>query len=152
MPAIASRTTPGIVALEQIVRLYYAFFNERRFAEIEQLIDPQAVFHTVPTRQRLVGRAGYRALAFAWINAFDDARLELTSMRVLDGYLVETEFTGHGTHTGDLVLGDELVIPATNRVVELPFRDRLEFADGVLVSAQLDFDSTELRTRLFGAR
>jgi len=35
---------------EETARLYYQLFNERRLDEAGQLIDPQAVFHYLPTR------------------------------------------------------------------------------------------------------
>jgi predicted ester cyclase len=134
---------------EQIARLYYQLFNERRLDEAGALIDPQAVFHYLPTRQRLVGRAGYRALAAAWLNAFEDAQLDVQSIR-LDGPIVDVEFTGRGTHTGDLVLGEAMSLPATGRSTQLPFHDRLEVRDGLIVSAELDFDVDEMKRRLLG--
>jgi len=134
---------------EQIARLYYQLFNERRLDEAGQLIDPQAVFHYLPTRQRLMGRAGYRALAAAWLNAFEDAQLDVQSIQV-DGAVVHVEFVGHGTHTGDLVLGEELSLPATGRFTSLPFHDRLEVRNGLIVSAELDFDVEEMTRRLLG--
>src|SRR5688572_31658720 len=104
---------------EQLARLYYQLFNERRLDEAGELVDPQAVFHYLPTRQRLMGRAGYRALVAAWLNAFEDARLEITAIRV-SGDLADVDFIGHGTHTGELVLGEALSLPATGRATHLP--------------------------------
>lgn len=40
--------------------------------------------HSVPTGQRLRGRAGYRALAATWLNAFEDGLVETVSLRELD--------------------------------------------------------------------
>jgi hypothetical protein len=80
---------------EQIARRYYQLFNERQFDEAAALVDRQAVFHYLPTRQKLLGRAGYRALVAVW-------------------------------HTGDLVMGEALTIPATGRTADLPFTDLLE--------------------------
>lgn len=134
---------------EQIARRYYQLFNERRLDEAGQLIDPQASFHYLPTRQRLVGRAGYRALTAAWLAAFENARLDVRSLRV-HGKVVEVDFVGHGTHSGDLVLGEALTIPATGRTTELLFHDRLEIEDGLIVSAELDFDVEEMKKRLLG--
>lgn len=134
---------------EETARLYYQLFNERRLDEAGQLIDPQAVFHYLPTRQRLMGRAGYRALAAAWLNAFEDAQLDVQSIR-LDGRIVDVEFIGRGTHTGELVLGEALALPATGRSTQLPFHDRLEVRNGLIVSAELDFDVEELKGRLLG--
>lgn len=134
---------------EQIARLYYQCFNERRLDEAAGLVDPQALFHYVPTRQRLVGRAGYRALVAAWLYAFEDAQLEIQSVAT-NGTLVDIEFIGRGTHTGDLVLGDALSIAATGRAAHLPFHDRLEIRDGLIVSSELDFDVEEMKRRLLG--
>jgi hypothetical protein len=139
---------PPVVTIEQIARRYYAAFNERRPAEAEQLVDAQAVFHYLPTKQRLIGRAGYRALAAAWLNAFADARLEIQSIACPAAVTLDVQFLGLGTHTGDLVLGETLVVPPTDRAVELPFHDRLTIAGGLITASQLDFDIVELRKRL----
>ena len=135
---------------ERIARRYYQLFNERRLDEAEQLVDPQAVFHYLPTRQRLVGRAGYRALTGAWLQAFTDAQLEVQYVHVLDTSVVRIEFVGGGTHTGDLVLGDALTIPATGRTAALPFHDRLDIRGGLVVTSELDFDIDEMKRRLLG--
>jgi len=134
--------------LLDLARRYYDYFNERRFDEAGQLVDPQAVFHYVPTKQRLVGRAGYRALVAAWVIAFEDARVEIVAVRPVNDATVEVEFIGHGTHTGDLVLGEALVIPARGSRAELPFTDTLTFSAGLIVQSQFDFDVEELQRRL----
>lgn len=134
---------------EELARLFYRYFNERRLDDAAQLVDPQASFHYVPTRQTLVGRAGYRALVAAWLTAFADARLDIQTLAA-DGPIVLVDFIGHGTHTGDLVLGDAISIPATGRAAHLPFRDRLEVRDGLVVSSELNFDIQEMQRRLLG--
>jgi limonene-1,2-epoxide hydrolase len=133
----------------QIARLFYQYFNERRLDEAAELVDPQASFHYVPTRQRLVGRAGYRALVAAWLQGFEDAQLEIQSVAA-DGGIVQVDFIGRGTHTGDLVLGDAMSVPATGRNANLPFRDRLDIRDGLIISSELDFDLEEMKRRLLG--
>jgi predicted ester cyclase len=133
----------------QIARLFYQYFNERRLDEAAELVDPQVSFHYVPTRQRLVGRAGYRALVAAWLQAFEDAQLEIQSVAA-DGGIVRVDFIGRGTHTGDLVLGDAMSVPATGRNANLPFRDRLDIRDGLIISSELDFDLEEMKRRLLG--
>lgn len=134
---------------EELARLFYRYFNERRLDDAAQLVDPQASFHYVPTRQTLVGRAGYRALVAAWLTAFADARLDIQTLAA-DGPIVLVDFIGHGTHTGNLVLGDAISIPATGRAAHLPFRDRLEVRDGLVVSSELNFDIQEMQRRLLG--
>ncbi|MBI1873776.1 MAG: ester cyclase [Acidobacteria bacterium] len=133
---------------EQIARRYYQLFNDRRFTEAEELVDAQAVFHYLPTRQRLVGRAGYRALAAAWLTAFEDAHLEIRSVRVINEQTVEVDFLGRGTHTGDLVLGDALTIPATGQSAQLPFRERVTVRDALILEVQLDFDVQQMKKKL----
>jgi len=134
--------------LPDLARRYYAYFNERRFDEAGQLVDPEAVFHYVATQQRLVGRAGYRALVAAWVIAFDDAWVEIRSIRQTDDHVVRVDFVGHGTHTGDLELGEALVIPATGISAELPFTDTLTFRGGLITESRFEFDVVELRRRL----
>ena len=138
------------MTLIQLGRRYYDSFNERRLDDAEKLVDPYAVFHYVPTMQRLIGRAGYQALAAVWLEAFEDARLEIQSIRAEGDRTLHVEFLGRGTHTGDLALSERIVIPATGRTVELPFHDRLTIVDGLIVESELDFDLAELKQRLLG--
>lgn len=133
---------------EQLVRRYYRLFNERRLDEAGELVDIQALFHYLPTNQRLVGRAGYRALAAAWLIAFEDAKVDIQSVQRLDDHTVRVTFIGCGTHTGDLELGEALVIPATGRRAELVFQDTLEVRDNRIMRVEFDFDVLELKRRL----
>ena len=150
MPALSPSDADVAVAVEPLARRYYRLFNERRLDEAGLLVDRQAAFHYLPTRQRLIGRAGYRALVAAWLNAFEDAYLDITAVRVIDNSTCDVEFIGSGTHTGDLVLGEWVTIPATGRAADLPFRDRLRFQNGLVVSSELAFDLAEMRRRLLG--
>ena len=150
MPPLDRIDTRAAAATEMLARQFYQLFNERRLDDAGQLVDRQASFHYLPTRQRLIGRAGYRALVAAWLNAFEDAWLEVTAVRTLDEETCDVEFIGSGTHTGDLVLGEWITIPATGRAADLPFRDRLRFQNGLLVSSELAFDLAEMRRRLLG--
>lgn len=148
-PEKSTAEARGMTAAEQVARRYYQLFNERELDKAGALVDLQASFHYLPTKQRLLGRAGYRALAAAWLIAFEDAHLEITAVRPIDEHTVQVCFVGRGTHTGDLVLGEAMTIPATGRRAELEFIDTLEIRDGRLVRSELDFDVEELRRRLF---
>jgi hypothetical protein len=136
---------------EELVRLYYRLFNERRLDEAGELVDPLASFHYLPTKQRLMGRAGYRALAAAWLIAFEDAAVEIESVQATDQHSVRVDFLGRGTHTGDLVLGEALVIPATGLCAALPFRELTEVRGDRIVKVEFDFDVEELKRRLTGS-
>ena len=131
-----------------IARRYYRYFNERRFDEAGEFVHPEATFYYVPTKQRLMGRAGYRALVAAWLIAFEDAEIEITSLLEIDDHTVQVDFIGRGTHTGDLALGEDFSIPATGAHTDLPFRDTLTFRSGFIVGSRLEFDAEELRARL----
>lgn len=136
-------------AAERLAREYYQLFNERNLDAAMELVDRTASFRYLPTKQNLIGRAGYRALAAMWLNAFEDARLEIASLAV-EGQKVIVELLGRGTHTGDLVLGDALSIPATGVVGALPFRETLIIRDGRIVDVELDFDVESLKRQLLG--
>ena len=131
-----------------VARRFYACFNDRLFDEGGALVHPEATFHYVPTKQHLIGRAGYRALVAAWLIAFEDARLEIAALQPLDDWRVQVDFIGYGTHTGDLMLGEDFTIPATGTQSELTFRDTLTIRNGLIVHSRLDFDAAEMRRRL----
>ena len=114
------------------------------------MVDAHAIYYYLPTRQRFVGRAGFHAVMGLWLNAFEDARLEVVSALALNDHSVQVEFVGKGTHTGDLVLGETLCVPATGRMAELPFRNLLEIHNGIIIGVELDFDVAEMKRRLLG--
>ena len=137
---------------EETARTYYRLFNERRLDEAGELVDPQASFHYIPTGQRLVGRAGYRALAAAWVIAFEDATIEIRAVTLIDPETVRVEFIGRGTHTSDLVLGDALTLPASGRFAELTFSDTIQVRNGLITRVEFDFDVEALKTMLAPGR
>ena len=114
------------------------------------MVDAQAIYYYLPTRQRFVGHAGFHAVMDLWLNAFSDAQLQVLSALALNDHSVQVEYLGKGTHTGDLVLGDSLRLPATGRTAELPFRNLLEIHNGVIIGVELDFDLEEMKRRLLG--
>src|SRR5687768_4185991 len=97
---------------EQIARRYYQLFNERWLDEAAAMVDGQAIYYYLPTRQRFIGRAGFHAVMGMWLTAFKDAQLRIVSALELNDHSVQVEFIGEGTHTGDLALGDTLCVPA----------------------------------------
>jgi predicted ester cyclase len=133
---------------EQIARQYYRYFNERNLDAAGQLVDRAASFRYVPSKQRLIGRAGYRALAAMWLHAFEDGQLEITSVTPVGDDTVVVKLLGRGTHTGDLILGDALTLPATGVAGALPFRETLRIRDGSIVDVELDFDIEDLKRQL----
>jgi predicted ester cyclase len=133
---------------EQLARQYYRLFNERNLDAAGELVDRTASFRYLPSKQNLIGRAGYRALAAMWLNAFEDGRLEVVSLKVVGDDTVVVQLLGRGTHTGDLVLGDALTVPATGVAGALPFRETLRIRNGTIVDVELDFDIEALKRQL----
>ena len=130
------------------MRRYYALFNERRFDDAEQFVHPQAVFTYPMAREHLIGRAGYRDLARRWLEAFPDARIAVTSVTAADDGTVVADWVGEGSHRGVLDLAGMPSIPATGVRAELPMRETVRIADGLIVSSLMDFDPAELCRRL----
>jgi predicted ester cyclase len=134
--------------LGTLMRRYYALFNERRFDDAEQFVHPQAVFTYPMAREHLIGRAGYRDLTRRWLEAFPDARIVITSVTTAPGGTVVAEWVGEGSHRGVLDLSGMPSIPATGVRAELPMRETVRIADGLIVSSRMEFDPAELCRRL----
>jgi hypothetical protein len=72
---------------------------------------------------------------------------KILSIRQTDPATVRIDFVGHGTHTGDLVLGEAFVLPATGTRADLWFTDTLTFRDGLITQSRFEFDVEELQRR-----
>ena len=134
--------------LEALMRRYYTSFNERRFDEALKCVHPQAVFTYPMAREHLIGRAGYRDLTRRWLEAFPDARIAITRVTTAADGTVVTDWVGEGSHRGVLDLSGMPAIPATGVRAELPMRETVRIADGLIVSSRMDFDPAELCRRL----
>lgn len=132
---------------DAVIRRYYELFNEREFDAAAELVAPDATFLHQPTKQRLIGRAGYRAFADSWITAFPDAQVDVTAVTAEPDGRWRAEIMGRGTHEGFLDLG-EFQLPPTSRRAELPFRQYFDIRDGLIVEAELDFDLDRMRQLL----
>lgn len=130
------------------MRRYYALFNERRLDEAEQSVHPQAVFTYPMAREHLIGRAGYRDLTRRWLDGFPDARIVVTGVTPADDGTVVTDWLGEGCHQGVLDLSGMPPLPATGVRAQLPMRETVRIADGLIVSSRMEFDPAELCRRL----
>jgi hypothetical protein len=133
---------------EQIARKYYELFNQRNFEAAAEMVDRAAAFRYLPSKQHMIGRAAYKELAAMWLHAFEDGQLQIASVTPVGADTVVVELVGRGTHTGDLVLGDAVRIPATGVAGALRFRETLRVRDGRIVDVELDFDLDELKRLL----
>jgi steroid delta-isomerase-like uncharacterized protein len=126
-------------------RLYEAW-NRRDFDTLADLTAPDAEIVVMGTGDTFHGVEGARQYGTMWANAFPDG--SITIDRVMSaGEAVVVEFTGRGTHTGDLVTSMG-VFPPTGRSITLKLCDVYEFRDGKIHSQHAYIDSGSLTTQL----
>ena len=92
------------------------------------------------------GREACAAFFGGWIEAFPDARVDVTGLLV-DGDVVFEQGTFSGTHEGVLHTPDGDV-PPTGRPVRVAYAQVLRFRDGAHVSFELMFDRLEMLEQL----
>jgi CheY-like chemotaxis protein/ketosteroid isomerase-like protein len=144
--AMALRAQTTAVVNEDLVRRYYACFNERRFQDAVALFADDAHLELVSGRPES-GRAGYVDFAESWTAAFLDAtfsveRIEPRSETVCEVYLLAT-----GTHQGVFDFGSYRFKP-TGSATAMHLRELLEIRDGQITAAVLTFNVTDFVNEL----
>ena len=99
-----------------------------------------------PGDVQLEGNDASTGYAMAWLNAFPDARLKVSSTFV-DGDTLVQEFTFEGTHEGTLS-GPAGDIPATNRRLTGRGVQILRVDNGKVADARLYYDQVQVLTQL----
>ena len=84
------------------------------------------------------------AIARQYFQLFNDRRIDEATE------LAMVRWRAHGWSRSKDARPEVLTLPATRHAAELPFTDRLEFRDGLIVSSELNFDVEEMKRRLFG--
>ena len=120
-------------------------FNAHDEAAIREQNADDVVFEA-PGEVRLEGNDASTGYAMAWLNAFPDARLKVSSTFV-DGDTVVQEFTFEGTHEGTLS-GPAGDIPATNRRLAGRGVQILRVDNGKVADARLYYDQVQVMTQL----
>lgn len=134
--------------IEVFARRYYDLFNERRLAEAERVVHPQAIFTYLAAKEHLIGRAGYRELTRRWIQGFPDARISITRLTRVDRGSARTDWVGEGTHSGPLEIPGLPPLAATGVRATLPMRHTIRVEDGLIVESCMEFDPAALRKAL----
>ena len=124
-----------------IAREYTGAFNDRNFDRARDLMHSDYTY-TGPDGQEQRGPDAGVAVLKMWANGFPDGRIDIQNIKE-SGDTVVVEFTGRGTHRGDLMgmapTGKQVNIPVCN-VMELRdgkvYRER-EYMDMATVMAQL---------------
>ena len=129
-----------------LVRSAYEAWNERDFDRQMEIMAPDVTITMMGTGEVLEGSDGGRQYATGWADAFPDGQITLDTVAGDDDTVV-VEFTGRGTHTGELVtsMGS---IPPTGRSVTLHFCDVLTMKDGKITSQHTYLDTGSLMAQL----
>lgn len=124
----------------------YEAWNRRDFDTLANLTAADAEIVLVGSGDILRGPEGARKYGTMWADAFPDGTTTIDRV-IVSGDTVAVEFTGRGTHTGDLAtpMG---VFPATGKSVTMQLCDVYEFRDGKVRSQHAYFDSGSLTAQL----
>jgi steroid delta-isomerase-like uncharacterized protein len=129
-----------------LARRLHEAWNERNFDEIAEATAPDAILTIVGSGDTFEGPEGSRAYNQMWAEGFPDGAVTVDRV-IASGDHAVVEFTGRGTHTGNLVtsMGE---IPATGRSLTLQLCDVMEFKDGKVQSQRTYFDTGSMMAQL----
>ena len=132
----------------ELIRKYYACFNERRFADAAEFFSDDAVLEHGPLGQRQQGGTGYLQFAEMWVRAFPDAALSIVRVEQHGDTICEVDLILTGTHLGTFDLGEGGLFKATGAQAKIPVRELLEVRIGKITYSSLAFDLHELIRQL----
>jgi predicted ester cyclase len=130
---------------QQVGADFVAAFNDHDESRIRELNAENSVVEA-PGDVHVEGREATTQYAMAWLNAFPDARLNVTNELVSGDWVVQ-EFTFEGTHEGTLSspAGD---IPATHRRLNGRGVQIFRVEGDEVVDTRLYFDQVQIMTQL----
>ena len=129
---------------DSVIRRFYEYFNQRRFAEAAALFRDDALLEHVPLRRQERGGAGYLAFVHMWINAFPDAVLTVVEVAGRGVNTYEVELSAEGTHLGALDMGGFGVFKPTGTKASLRMRQIFEIDGESIVFSSLSFDLQDI--------
>jgi len=124
-----------------IVREYTECWNRRDWERYRSLMHSQYSYTGGDGQEQRGPEAGL-AVGQMFATAFPDGRIDIKSLRS-DGEFVIAEFTGTGTHKGDL-----MGIAPTNKKVSIPVCDIIELRDGKIYREREYMDMMHMMTQL----
>jgi steroid delta-isomerase-like uncharacterized protein len=129
-----------------LARSLYEAWNQRDFDAMADATTPDSEIVVVGSGDSYRGPDGSRQYNTMWADGFPDGAITIDRV-IPAGDTVVVEFTGRGTHTGDMTtpMG---TIPATGRSVTLQLCDVLEFDGGKIRSQRTYFDTGSLMAQL----
>jgi predicted ester cyclase len=132
----------------QLIRHYYASFNERRIVDAGALFAADAVVEMPPFVQRAHGSGAYAQFADTWLRAFPDAVFTMEHVEQRNETMCEVDLIATGTHSGPLDLGAFGLLKPNGARLALRLRELLDIRDGRITYASLSFDLNGLVRQL----
>jgi predicted ester cyclase len=130
----------------ELIRGLMEAFNRRDFDYIRERTGPDSVLTDVGSGETWTGPDEGHRYNTMWADAFPDGKITID--RIIEaGDTVVLEYTGNGTHTGDMVTSRG-TIPATGKKVTLHFCDLFEVKGGKVHSQRTYGDSGALMAQL----
>jgi steroid delta-isomerase-like uncharacterized protein len=124
-----------------IAREYSDAWNRRDWARWRELFHPQYTY-TGGDGQVQKGPEAGMAVGQMFATAFPDGKIDVQKITVT-GDTAIVEFTGRGTHTGDL-----MGIAPTGRQISIPVCDILEIRDGKIMAEREYMDMMHVMQQL----
>jgi steroid delta-isomerase-like uncharacterized protein len=130
---------------KEIARQFIDAFNAHDEQSIRELNSENTTFEA-PGEVKLQGREPATQYAMAWLNAFPDARINVTNELIAGDWVVQ-EFTFSGTHEATL-MSPAGEIPATHKSLNGRGVQLVHVEDDEVVDGRLYFDQVEVMTQL----
>ncbi|MFD8329895.1 ester cyclase [Streptomyces lydicus] len=127
-------------------RDFFEAWNNHDYDAVARAVSPECTVVEMGSGRTLRGPDGFVQLAKALFDAMPDMRFTLDHLTA-QGDTVVVEYTGHGTHSGDLALRAGTV-PATGREVTVHACDIYEVRDGKVTAARAYLDTGAIMTQL----
>ena len=124
-----------------IARDYLDAWNRRDWARYRDVLHPEYTY-TGGDGQTQKGQDVGLAVGQMFATAFPDGRIDVQSVHAT-GNVAIAEFTGRGTHTGDL-----MGIAATGRQMSIPVCNIIEVRDGKLYAEREYMDMMHLMQQI----
>jgi len=129
-----------------LIRNLFDAWNNRDLDAVADAVDPDCTIVDMGSGRTLQGPAGFVAFTTALFEAMPDGQFTLDHVTA-QGDTVVVEYTGRGTHTGDLVLPAGTV-PATGRSVTVHVCEIDEIRNDKIASARVYVDSGAVMAQL----
>ena len=124
-----------------IVREYTECWNRRDWERARSLMHPQYTYTGADGQEQRGPDAGL-AVGQMFASAFPDGHIDIRTLRN-DGDFVTVEFTGTGTHKGEL-----MGVAPTNKKVSMSVCEVVELRDGKIYRVREYYDTMHVMTQL----